>query len=56
MKALAFAQFEHMNWTALGLIIFLCYFFGVVIWTSLKPNKEIYEVIQNMPFEGEDHE
>lgn len=57
MKSLAMAQFTDVNLTALGLIIFLSFFAGVLIWTSLKQNKRAYQVIQNIPFEdGESYE
>ncbi len=57
MKSLALSQFAHINLTAIGLIIFLTFFAGVLIWTSLKENKKAYKLIQNIPFEdGESYE
>jgi cytochrome c oxidase cbb3-type subunit 4 len=43
------ACFTDTHLTVLGLILFFVFFLGVLIWTSLKGNKENYKKLQQIP-------
>ncbi len=51
MKALALSQFQQLNLTTAGLLIFFVYFCGVVWWVSRKSTRQTYQNLQNLPFE-----
>ncbi len=53
----AFANFTDQHLTITGLIIFVTFFLGVLVWVNLKQNILNYEKIQNIPLkDGDDHE
>lgn len=39
--------------TCMGLVIFLGFFVGVLVWTTLKRNRALYQSMSEMPFEDE---
>jgi len=41
--------FTDTHLTVLGLLIFFGFFLGVIWWTSLKVNKELYKKLQQIP-------
>lgn len=51
MKSLALSHFQDIHLTALGLLIFFVFFCGVLWWVSRKSTQEVYQQLQNRPFE-----
>lgn len=50
----AFANFSDQHLTITGLVIFISFFLGVLVWVNIKQNKHSYEKIQNLPFNDGD--
>lgn len=51
MKSLALSQFENVNLISFGLLIFFVYFCGVLWWVSRRSHQQVYQELQNQPFE-----
>lgn len=47
----------HQTWipwvTCMGLIIFLAFFVGMLVWTARKENQLLYQDMSRMPLEDE---
>lgn len=47
------SYFTDTYLTSIGLIIFFCFFVGVLWWTSKRENKILYKRIENLPLGNE---
>lgn len=50
----AFTNFNDQHLTIIGLMIFMTFFVGVLVWVNLKQNIKSYEQIQNLPLRDGD--
>ena len=50
----AFVNFNDQHLTITGLVIFITFFLGVLVWVNLKHNIKNYEQIQNLPLRDGD--
>lgn len=49
--------FTDIHLTSIGLLIFFCFFIGVVLWTSRKNSRSLYQRLENLPLQnGDSHE
>jgi cbb3-type cytochrome oxidase subunit 3 len=54
MKQEALKAFTDTQLTAAGLVIFFCFFVGVLLWVNRKGSKNFYNKMGNLPLnEGE---
>lgn len=57
MKKEGLAYFTDTYLTSIGLLIFFCFFLGVVWWTSRRHSRELYRRLETLPLqEGGAHE
>jgi cbb3-type cytochrome oxidase subunit 3 len=57
MKSAAFANYNDVTLTLIGLGLFLGVFIGSLIWVNLKENRRLYDQIsKSILDEGDHHE
>lgn len=52
MKQEALKYFTDTHLTALGLLIFLVFFVGVLFWVYRKSSTELYSKLEQLPLKG----
>ena len=46
--------FTDTHLTVLGLLVFFVFFLGVLVWTSLKMNRDNYKLLEQLPLDKGD--
>ncbi len=56
MKQEGLKYFTDLHLTSIGLLIFFCFFAGVIVWVYRKQSKELYNRLEQMPLtDGDNH-